>query len=96
MSLEFLSMKAAGPLLVRLLDGPQYMSQLYTKYGYDRGIASQSAIEAARNTLKRLGLVEDYIGEETPRPRLYLRLTEKGRQVAEHLKVIQDLLSTSP
>ena len=95
MSLDFLSMKAAGPLLVRLLEGDQYMSQLYTKYGYDRGIASQSAIEAARNTLKRLGLLDDLTGLETPRPRLYLRLTEKGKQVAEHLKAIQGLL-TSP
>lgn len=71
------------------------MSQLYTKYGYEQGIASQVAIESARNTLKRIGLIEDFIGQETPRPRLYLRLTEKGQAVAEHLKAIQDLL-TSP
>lgn len=96
MSLDFISIKAVAPLLVRLLEGAQYMSQLYTKYGYDRGVATQSSIEKARNALKRLGLVEDFVGEETPRPRLYLKLTEKGKQVAQHLKAIQDLLSTNP
>ncbi|MHA1903618.1 MAG: hypothetical protein ACXADL_16730 [Candidatus Thorarchaeota archaeon] len=59
------------------------------------GVASQDGLRNARLVLLHVNLIELYFGRETPRPRLYLRLTEKGRKVAEHLKAIEDLLSES-
>jgi len=92
--LEWLQQAATTRVLIRLLDGPRYISELIRGVRYPEGIASQQSIAAARILLKLMGLIEEYDGEETPRPRLYLRLTEKGRKVAELLRSIEEVIQS--
>jgi hypothetical protein len=80
-------------LLVALLDGPLFISQLIKRHD-NLGIASQPAIEKTRTALVKLGLCEEYEKyiELTQKTRLYLRLTNKGTTVAENLmRVAQSL-----
>ncbi|MHA1960480.1 MAG: hypothetical protein ACW99U_09625 [Candidatus Thorarchaeota archaeon] len=69
------------------------MSELIRSAVNPGGIATQKAITYARRVLKLLQLIEEYSGETTPRPRLYLRLTEKGRSVGRLLKQIEEITS---
>ena len=81
-------------LLVFLLNGDLYISQLIKRHG-NLGIASQPAIEKTRTALTDLKLVEEYEQyiELTKKTRLYLRLTAKGNEVAKGLKGIALVLS---
>jgi len=94
--LALLERTGALRLLVSLLDGDLYISQLIRR-GSNFGIASQPAIEKTRTALTSLKLIEEYekFMELTRKTRLYLRLTEKGREVAEAIKRAALLLSES-
>lgn len=94
--LALLERTGALRLLILLLDGDLYISQLI-KRGSDFGVASQPAIEKTRKALTNLELIEEYekFIELTRKTRLYLRLTEKGREVAETIKRVALLLSES-
>jgi len=92
-NIEWLETSATAKLLLSLLEGPKYISQLIKTSVNLKGIASQDGIRNARNTLLSVGLIEKYYGEETPRPRLYLQLTGVGIDVAHHLKAIQDIIT---
>jgi hypothetical protein len=91
--LALLERTGALRLLVSLLDGDLFISQIIRRHD-NRGIASQPAIEKTRTALVELGLIEEYekLNELTQKTRLYLRLTEKGRGVAECSKEIVSLL----
>ncbi|MHA2003999.1 MAG: hypothetical protein ACW960_07825 [Candidatus Thorarchaeota archaeon] len=94
--LGLLERTGALRLLVALLDGPLFISQLIKRHG-THGIASQPAIEKTRTALVELSLIEEYEKyiELTKKTRLYLRLTSKGREVAEGVKTIAGLLVES-
>ncbi|MBY8997835.1 MAG: hypothetical protein KGD60_08880 [Candidatus Thorarchaeota archaeon] len=83
-------------LLVALLDGPLFISQLIKRHD-NLGIASQPAIEKTRTVLVELGLSEEYekYMELTQKTRLYLRLTKKGRVVAKSLRRVAQSLAES-
>jgi hypothetical protein len=83
-------------VLVSLLDENLFISQLIKRYD-NQGIASQPAIEKTRTALVELELIEEYekFNELTQKTRLYLRLTDKGRKIAEHIADIADSLSES-
>ena len=91
--LALLERTGALRLLIALLNGPLFISQLIKRHG-SLGIASQPAIEKTRTALVELGLIEEYEKyiELTKKTRLYLRLTNKGKEVAEGLKFIADIL----
>ena len=90
--LEWLQIAGAAQMLIELLEQDRYVSWFYRSEHNPCGIGSSRTVIKVRNTLKYIGLIEEYPGET--RPRLYLKLTEKGCQVAEHLKAIEDLLQT--
>ena len=92
--LESLEQTGAIKMLVTLLEKDRFITELIKSTFNPEGVASQQAMNKARQVLLRLQLIEEYGKEE--RPRLYLRLTDKGRTVAEHLKAIQDLLDQTP
>ena len=81
-------------LMVLLLEEDLYISQLIRR-GEDIGIASQPAIEKTRTALVALRLIEEYerYMELTKKTRLYLRLTPRGREVAEKIGEVLRLLS---
>lgn len=83
-------------MLVSLLNRPMFISQLIRRYD-NPGISSQPALEKTRIVLTNLNLVEEYEKyiELTGKTRLYLRLTDKGREVAEKLRKIATTLSES-
>jgi DNA-binding PadR family transcriptional regulator len=92
--LEGLERTGALRLLVCLLDGDKYISQLIRRHE-TKGISSQPALEKTRTSLDRLGLIEEReeFNELTKKTRLYLQLTPKGRKVANHTKEIVQVLS---
>ena len=92
-SIDWLSATGSSHILIELLERDHYVSWFYKSEHNPYGVGSSRTVIKTRNILKTVGLIEEYTGEV--RLRLYLRLTEKGRLVAEHLKAIQDLL-TSP
>ena len=81
-------------LLVILLDGDMFISELIRRHD-NQGIASQPALEKTRTSLVKIGLIEEreVFNELTRKTRLYLSLTEKGREVAERVQKIASLLS---
>jgi hypothetical protein len=81
-------------VLVSLLAEDLFISQLIKRYD-NKGIASQPAIEKTRTALVELELIEEYekFNELTQKTRLYLRLTGRGRRVAESVEKIADSLS---
>ena len=92
-----LTQTAAARILVRLLDGRKYGSELL-KGPKSNGVAWPDAFRNARKLLRDMGLVEqeEEPHSKTPRAKKYLELTDKGRKVAEHLEAIQDLLDQTP
>lgn len=81
-------------LLVALLDGDMFISELIRRHD-NRGIASQPALEKTRTSLVKMGLIEEreVFNELTRKTRLYLGLTEKGREVAERIQKVALILS---
>ncbi len=94
--LALLERTGALRLLVTLLDGPRFISQVIKRHD-NLGIASQPAIEKTRTALVELGLIEEY--EEyidlTKKTRLYLRLTSKGEEVTKGVMAIAKILEES-
>jgi hypothetical protein len=93
--LALLERTGALRLLVSLLDGDLYITQLI-KRGED-GIASQPAIEKTRTALAKLDLIEEYevFVDLIKKTRLYVKLTNKGEKVARNIKKVVLLLSES-
>jgi DNA-binding HxlR family transcriptional regulator len=83
-------------LLVILRDGPMFISELIRRHD-NQGIASQPALEKTRAALTELELIEEYeqVMELTKKTRLYLRLTEKGKSVADVINRACELLADS-
>jgi DNA-binding HxlR family transcriptional regulator len=81
-------------LLVTLLDGDMFISELIRRHD-NQGIASQPALEKTRTSLVKMGLIEEreQFNELTRKTRLYLGLTEKGRDVAERIQKVALILS---
>ena len=65
--------------------GPMSRSVLYGQV-----ISSNRTMKDRVNELMALGLVEDVLIDE--RPYRALQLTERGREVAEHLQAIEELM----
>ena len=82
-------------MLVKLLEEDRYVSWFYRHTEHNpEGLGSSRTVIQVRNLLLEMGLIEER--PNVIRPRIYLHLTEKGKQIAEHLKAIQDLLSINP
>lgn len=81
-------------MLVTLSEKDRFITELIKSTFNPEGVASQQAMNKARQILLGLQLIEEYEKEEESR--LYLTLTERGRAVAEHLMAIQDLLEQTP
>jgi DNA-binding HxlR family transcriptional regulator len=81
-------------LLVTLLDGDMFISELIRRHD-NQGIASQPALEKTRTSLAKIGLIveREVFNELTRKTRLYLSLTEKGREVAERIQEVALLIS---
>jgi len=95
--LEFLvGLERTGALrlLVSLLDGDRFISELIRRHD-NQGISSQPALEKTRTSLVRMKLIEEreQFNELTRKTRLYLGLTERGREVAEGILRIARILS---
>lgn len=90
--LEWLRNAGAAQMLVELLEGPRYVSWFYRSEHNPFGIGSSRTVIKVRNLLKSIGLIFDY--QDETRPRLYLSLTPKGREIAKHLKSIEEILQT--
>ena len=88
---EWLHTKGTAHMLVKLLEEDHYVSWFYKSEHNPKGLGSSTTVIKVRNLLLSMDLISEY--RVKIRPRLYLRLTEKGIQVAEHLKAIQDLLT---
>ena len=82
-------------LLVSLLDGDRFISELIRRHD-NQGIASQPALEKTRTSLVKIGLIEEreIFNELTRKTRLYLCLTDKGREIATRVQKIAEILST--
>jgi len=91
--IESLEQTGAILMILALEERPRFITELIKSAFNPEGVASQQGMNKARKILLRLELIEEI--KDEIRPRLYLSLTEKGKAVAEHLKAIQDLL-TSP
>ena len=89
---EWLHVKGTAQMLVELLEGPHYVSWFYRSEHNPFGIGSSRTVIKVRNLLKSLGLIFDY--QDETRPRLYLSLTQKGIEIATHLKAIEKILQT--
>jgi hypothetical protein len=83
-------------LLVILREGPMFISELIRRHD-NQGIASQPALEKTRTALVELGLIEEYeqMMELTKKTRLYLKLTERGRLIADVVNKACELLAES-
>jgi DNA-binding MarR family transcriptional regulator len=81
-------------LLVKLMDGDMFISELIRRHD-NQGIASQPALEKTRTSLVKMGLIEEreVFNELTRKTRLYLGLTDKGREVAEGIQRVALILS---
>ena len=92
--LALLERTGALRLLVSLLDGDLYITQLI-KRGEGFGIASQPAIEKTRTALAKLDLIEEYevFVDLIKKTRLYVKLTNKGEKVARNIKKVVLFLS---
>jgi hypothetical protein len=91
MTLDWLSRASAG-MLIGLLDEERYVSWFYRSEHNPKGIGSSKTVIRVRDILVKMKLIEQEPADA--RLRLNLHLTEMGRVVAEHLKVIEDLLQT--
>ncbi len=81
-------------LLVSLLDGDKFISELIRRHD-NQGISSQPALEKTRTSLVEMKLIEEreQFNELTRKTRLYLGLTDRGREVAEGISKIAKILS---
>lgn len=93
--LEVLEKKGALQVLAILLEEDKYISELIKRSAYDFGLVSQSTLEKTRMILVTVGLIEEYEKtiELTQKTRRYLRLTEKGKVVAERVKALAESLA---
>ena len=91
MSFDWIS-PAAARMLVELLDADHYISWFNRNERNPEGIGSSKTVFAVRDRLKHLQLIEEYLADI--RPRHNLTLTERGRQIAEHLKAIEEIFQT--
>ena len=73
-------------LIILATEGPMSRSVLY-----GRVISSNRTMMDRVNELMALGLVEDMLIDE--RPYRALQLTERGREVAEHVAAIERVLT---
>lgn len=73
-------------LIILAAEGPMSRSVLY-----GRVISSNRTMMDRVNELMALGLVEDVLIDE--RPYRALQLTERGREVAEHVAAIERVLT---
>lgn len=73
-------------LIILATEGPMSRSVLY-----GRVISSNRTMKDRVNELMALGLVEDVLIDE--RPYRALQLTERGREVAEHVAAIERILT---
>ncbi len=78
-------------VLLMLQEKERFVTELLRGQFNPRGIVSQDALRRCRQNLRRLGLIVEE-REEGPRPKVYLRLTEKGRRVAEKIREILAIL----
>lgn len=94
MNLGELERTGALRLLLTFLEKDYHVSDLIRRTTDGTGVASQPALEKTRTALTKLGLTEEYekLYELSGKTRLYLRLTAKGRRVAEYVKTIADIL----
>ena len=88
---EWLHTKGTAHMLVELLEEDRYVSWFYKNEYNPKGLGSSTTVIKVRNLLLNMDLLSEH--PDKTRPRIYLKLTEKGTQVAEHLKAIQDLLT---
>ena len=81
-------------LLVTLLEGEMFISELIRRHD-NQGIASQPALEKTRTSLVKIGLIEERekFNDLTKKTRLYLYLTDRGREVAERIQKVAEILS---
>jgi DNA-binding HxlR family transcriptional regulator len=73
-------------LIILATEGPMSRSVLYGQV-----ISSNRTMKDRVNELMALGLVEDVLIDE--RPYRALQLTERGREVAEHVAAIERILT---
>lgn len=73
-------------LIILATEGPMSRSVLYGQV-----ISSNRTMKDRVNELMALGLVEDVLIDE--RPYRALQLTERGREVAEHVAAIERVLT---
>ncbi len=73
-------------LIILATEGPMSRSVLY-----GRVISSNRTMKDRVNELMALGLLEDVLIDE--RPYRALQLTERGREVAEHVAAIERILT---
>ena len=88
--LERLEKKGALQLLIALLHRDFFITELISRRPTDNGIISQPTLEKRRKLLEDIGLIEEYekFTPLTQKTRLYLRLTSKGKIVAEGAKAL--------
>lgn len=93
--LDELERTGALKLLQVLLTADYHVSDLIRRTTDGSGVASQPALEKTRRVLGNLGLIEEYekFVELTRKTRHYLRLTPKGRRIAQHVKAIAEILA---
>lgn len=85
--MDWLEKPRAVDILISLLDGKKYFSELKQVTGG----ASTSTIESRIKELKEIGLVKDK-KEDKFGGRRYIWLTDKGKKIAKHLIDIKRLL----
>lgn len=85
-ALQLFSGKYGAAMLIHALDGPIYVTQLRWIYRF-----SAETFANRRRELIELELFIEKKEEEFPF-RVFYELTSKGRQIAEHLRAIQQIL----
>lgn len=91
--LSWLEYKGTGRILVELLKEERFVSWFYKGPHNPDGIGSSATVIRARNRLVQLGFIEEYESDESiGRNRIYLRLTDKGERIAQHLRAIIEIM----
>lgn len=92
--LERLEKKGALQLMVALLHRDYYITEIIRRHPNDGGIVSQPTLEKTRHLLVDMNLIEEYekFITLTQKTRRYIRLTEKGKIVAERVKALAESL----
>ena len=94
MKIQRLEQTAALAILILAYERPRYITELVRTSINPSGIGSQDSIRTARRTLVLLGLIKEET-EEGPRPKTFLKLTEKGKRVAKLVSLIDEKLESS-